>query len=64
MFISIFDHEAPHLLGENATHPIAPPDSALAALLLLAGRSQLRRKRLARPLPDSTLGRVQLPNLG
>jgi len=61
---SIFDHEATHLLGENATHPIAPPDSALAALLILAGTSQQRRERLARPLPDSPLGRVQLPDLG
>ncbi len=41
---SAFD--APHQLGDNATHPIAPPWRTLAALLLLAGTSLLRRRAL------------------
>ncbi|HEX5738396.1 MAG TPA: hypothetical protein VFY22_07800 [Hydrogenophaga sp.] len=41
-----FGHEAIHLLGEGATDPIEPPGSTLAALLLLAGRSPLRRRAL------------------
>ncbi len=49
MLTCIIDYEATHLLGENATYPIAPPDSALAALLILAGRSQRRRRALPGP---------------
>jgi len=37
-------HVQIHLLGESATHPIAPPWRVLAALLLLAGISPLRRR--------------------
>lgn len=40
------DYDAIHLLGECTTHPIAPPWGALAALLLLAGRSLPRRRAL------------------
>jgi hypothetical protein len=51
MNTEIFDHEVIHLMGEGATDPIEPPGSALAALLLLAGRSPLRRRALtAHPL--------------
>jgi len=47
-------------LGEYATRPIRPPSGALAALLLLAGMSLLRRRALpAHPMTD-LLGRVQL----
>ena len=46
MNTDLFDHEGAHRLGENATHPIEPPWSALAALLLLAGSSQQRRLAL------------------
>jgi hypothetical protein len=37
-------HDSVHPLGERATHPIEPPWGALGALLLLAGRSPLRRR--------------------
>jgi MYXO-CTERM domain-containing protein len=51
MNTEIFDHEVIHLMGEGATDPIEPPGSALAALLLLAGSSPLRRRALtAHPL--------------
>ncbi|HEX5737469.1 MAG TPA: hypothetical protein VFY22_03070 [Hydrogenophaga sp.] len=44
-------HEEAHHKGESATDPIEPPGSALAALLLLAGSSPLRRRALpAHPL--------------
>ena len=43
MSIDFSYHEGLHLLGASATHPIAPPWGALGALLLLAGRSPLRR---------------------
>ena len=43
MNTDLFDHDGAHRLGESATHPIEPPWSALAALLLLAGSSQRRR---------------------
>ncbi len=46
MDTEILDHEGAHLMGEGATDPIEPPGSALAALLLLAGRSPLRRRAL------------------
>ena len=35
-----------HHLGENATQPIAPRYGTLAALLLLVGKSPLRRRAL------------------
>lgn len=51
MHIDILDHEAAHLSGASAMPPIEPPCDALAALLLLAGRSQPRRRALpARPI--------------
>ena len=36
-------HDAAHLMGEVAMHPIEPPWNVLAALLLLAGGRQPRR---------------------
>jgi hypothetical protein len=42
-------HEAFHLFGDNATHPIEPRCGALAALLLLAGISPQRRCALPAP---------------
>jgi hypothetical protein len=42
--ISAYEH--PHRLGESATRPIAPRCGTLAALLLLAGMSPLRRHAL------------------
>jgi len=39
----VLDHDAVHLLGDGATHPIEPPWGALGALLLLAGMSLPRR---------------------
>ncbi|HEX5738317.1 MAG TPA: hypothetical protein VFY22_07390 [Hydrogenophaga sp.] len=42
-------HEGAHHMGESATDPIEPPASALAALLLLAGSSPLRRHALPAP---------------
>jgi len=51
MNTEILDHEGIHLMGASATDPIEPPGSALAALLLLAGMSPLRRRALpAHPL--------------
>ena len=45
------DHEAAHLQKVSATYPIEPPWDTLAALLLLAGSSQPRRRALpARPM--------------
>ncbi len=41
-----FGHEEVCLMNEGATDPIEPPGSALAALLLLAGISPLRRRAL------------------
>jgi len=46
MDADILDHAVDHLLGQSATRPIAPPWGALAALLLLAGASQPRRRAL------------------
>jgi hypothetical protein len=45
------DFDEIHLTSEGATDPIEPPGSVLAALLLLAGKSPLRRRALpAHPL--------------
>jgi len=45
-------HVQIHVLGENATYPIAPPWRMLAALLLLAGISPLPRHACpAHPMP-------------
>ena len=59
MITDLFDHEGAHRWGENATHPIEPPWSALAALLLLAGSDQQRRlpcrARLSRSLSPFAL---------
>ncbi|HEX5739780.1 MAG TPA: hypothetical protein VFY22_14810 [Hydrogenophaga sp.] len=41
-----FGHEEAHQMGEGPTSPIEPPGSTLAALLLLAGISLLRRHAL------------------
>jgi hypothetical protein len=38
MIIAFLAFENPHLLGENATHPIARLPGRLATLLLLAGQ--------------------------
>ncbi|MDR1968930.1 MAG: hypothetical protein LBQ32_09615 [Burkholderiaceae bacterium] len=46
-----FDHL--QFLGERATHPIRPSSGALAALLVLAGRS-LRRPRALPAHPMTT----------
>jgi hypothetical protein len=35
-----------HHLGESATHPIAPRYGTLTALLVLVGKSPLRRRAL------------------
>jgi hypothetical protein len=39
-------HESVHRMGDSATDLIDLPGSALAALLLLAGKSLLRRRAL------------------
>ncbi|MDO9148172.1 MAG: hypothetical protein Q7U52_11000 [Hydrogenophaga sp.] len=45
------DHGGAHLAGDGATDPFEPSGRALAALLLLAGSSQRRRRALpAQPL--------------
>jgi hypothetical protein len=49
MNIEISAHEAHHLFGESATHPIEQCFGLLAALLLLAGMSPLRRRALPSP---------------
>ena len=43
MYINLFDHVVARRKRDNATHPIEPTWSALAALLLLAGTSLPRR---------------------
>jgi hypothetical protein len=40
MNTDIHTHDDPHLLGENATHPIEPRCGTLAGLLHLAGRAK------------------------
>jgi hypothetical protein len=42
MNIEVFSHDAHHLSGESATHPIEPRCGVLAALLRLAGMSPPR----------------------
>jgi hypothetical protein len=46
MFIEISLPARHHPSGENATQPIAPRYGTLAALLLLVGKSPLRRSAL------------------
>jgi hypothetical protein len=46
MNTGLFEHDAAHLMGDVAMHPIEQPWKVLAALLLLAGRSQPRRHAL------------------
>jgi hypothetical protein len=46
MSAGLFDHDAAHLMGDVAVHPIEQPWNVLAALFLLAGRSQPRRHAL------------------
>jgi len=58
-----FDHD--HLMGDSATHPMAPLATRLEALLLLVGRrplrvvapTQMRRQRptRARPTEESRM---------
>jgi len=43
MSIYFFSFDGVRPLGDSATHPIEPPATRLGALLLLAGRSPLRR---------------------
>ena len=46
MNIEIHRHAYPHRMGESAAHPIEPRWGTLAALLLVAGRSQPPRRAL------------------
>ena len=46
MNIKFFASDQAYLLGDSAMHPIAPRSTHHAALLLLAGRSPLRRRAL------------------
>ena len=46
MNTGLFDHDAAHLMGDVAMHPIEQPWNALAALFLLAGSGQRRRHAL------------------
>jgi hypothetical protein len=64
MNIDIHLHTKSHQMGDAATHPIALPWGALAALLVVAGVQPATSSRLARAPQNSTLGRVQLPFLG
>ncbi|PVE42251.1 hypothetical protein H663_012805 [Limnohabitans planktonicus II-D5] len=58
------EHEDAHLVGDTATHPMAQPWGALAALLVVAGGQPAASSRLAIAHQRSTLGRVQLRFLG
>ncbi len=53
MDIEFFGFEVPHRLGESATHSSGCLANPLAALLLLAGISLLRRHALPSGLPDT-----------
>src|SRR3954453_20730076 len=44
--VEVFGFDERHRRGESATHPCAPRSTRHAALLLLAGRSPLRRRAL------------------
>ena len=44
--VEVFGFDDRHHRGESATHPCAPRSTRHAALLLLAGRSPLRRRAL------------------
>ncbi|MBK9440638.1 MAG: hypothetical protein IPN53_04675 [Comamonadaceae bacterium] len=44
MNIDFFSFDVVHPLGDSATHPIEPLATRLGSLLLLAGRSPLRRR--------------------
>ncbi|OIP16329.1 MAG: hypothetical protein COZ09_11500 [Comamonadaceae bacterium CG_4_10_14_3_um_filter_60_42] len=50
------DFDDIHLLGESATHPIALLTTRLGSLLLLAGRSPLRRLAYPATPPAAHLG--------
>ena len=53
-----------HLMGENATRPIAPLFARPALLLLLAWNDHTASSRLAGQAKTCTLRRVQLRFLG
>ena len=53
-----------HLLGENATRPIARLAGRLAALLVVEGAAPASSSRLASQPASRTLGHVQLRFLG
>jgi hypothetical protein len=48
-------HDHAHLLGDSATHPIAPPSGALAALRILAMAQAIAAVRPCRPRARGTL---------
>ena len=56
MFVEIWRFCCVHLFGENATHPIAPLEPRLAALLRLAGLSPLRCRALPATPPAAHSG--------
>jgi hypothetical protein len=64
MYPDLCDHEDAHLVGDTATHPMAQPWGALAALLVVAGVQPAASWRLAIAAHGCTLGRVQLRFLG
>jgi hypothetical protein len=47
MHPELCEHEDAHLLGDTATHPMAQPWGALAALLVVAGVQPAASSRLA-----------------
>jgi hypothetical protein len=64
MYPEFCEHEDAHLVGDTATHPMAQPWGALAALLVVAGVQPAASSRLAIAPQGCTLGRVQLRFLG
>ena len=47
MHCELFEHEDAHLVGDTATHSMAQPWGALAALLVIAGVQPAASSRLA-----------------
>jgi len=64
MYPELYEHEGAHLVSDNATHPMAQPRGALAALLVVAGVQPAASSRLAIAPHGSALGRVQLRFIG
>ena len=64
MYPELCEHEDAHLVGDTATHPMAQPRGALAALRVVAGVQPAASSRLAIAPHGCTLGRVQLRFLG